>query len=56
MSGNVDALPAARDSGVIQDLLKRKSDIDQQYADAMNQYGPNYPESSTACRTAKRSE
>ena len=28
---------------VIQDLLKRKSDIDQQYADAMNQYGPNYP-------------
>ena len=42
-SGNVDALPAARDGGVIQDLLKRKSDLDQQYADAVNQYGPNYP-------------
>ena len=42
-SGNVDSLPAARDSAVIQDLLKRKSDIDQQYADAVNQYGPNYP-------------
>jgi polysaccharide biosynthesis transport protein len=42
-AGNVDSLPAARDSAVIQDLLKRKSDIDQQHADAVNQYGPNYP-------------
>jgi succinoglycan biosynthesis transport protein ExoP len=42
-SGNVDALPAARDSVVIQDLLRRKSDLDQQYADAVNQYGPNFP-------------
>ncbi len=42
-SGNVDSLPAARNGGVIQDLLKRKSDLDQQYADAVNQYGPNYP-------------
>jgi len=43
LSGNVDALPAARDSGVIQDLLKRKADLDEQYADAINQYGPNFP-------------
>ncbi|HXX19662.1 MAG TPA: polysaccharide biosynthesis tyrosine autokinase [Candidatus Acidoferrum sp.] len=42
-SGNIDALPAARESTVIQDLLKRKADLDQQYADAVNQYGPNYP-------------
>jgi polysaccharide biosynthesis transport protein len=42
-SGNVDALPAARDSLVIQDLLKRKADLDEQYADAVNQYGPNFP-------------
>ncbi|HXJ16979.1 MAG TPA: GumC family protein, partial [Candidatus Polarisedimenticolia bacterium] len=42
-SGNVDALPAAQDNAVIQDLLKRKSDLDQSYADAVNQYGPNYP-------------
>ena len=42
-SGNIDALPAARESGVIQDLLRRKSDLDQQYADAVNQYGPNFP-------------
>jgi len=43
MAGNVDALPAARDSAFIQDLLKRKSDVDQQYAEAVNQYGPNFP-------------
>ena len=42
-SGNIHALPAARESTVIQDLLKRKADLDQQYADAVNQYGPNYP-------------
>jgi succinoglycan biosynthesis transport protein ExoP len=42
-SGNVDALPAARDNVVIQDLLKRKSDLDGQYAEAVSQYGPNYP-------------
>ena len=43
MSGNIDALPAAQNSLVIQDLLKRKADLDQQYDDAINQYGPNYP-------------
>ena len=42
-SGSVDALPAARDNVVVQDLLRRKSDIDAQYAEAVNQYGPNYP-------------
>jgi polysaccharide biosynthesis transport protein len=42
-TGDVDALPAARDNAVIQDLLKRKSDLNQSYAEAVNQYGPNYP-------------
>lgn len=42
-SGNVDALPAARDNAVIQDLVKKKSDLDEQYAEALNQYGPNFP-------------
>jgi succinoglycan biosynthesis transport protein ExoP len=42
-SGNVDALPAARENVVIQDLLKRKTDLDQTYSDASHQYGPNYP-------------
>jgi succinoglycan biosynthesis transport protein ExoP len=43
VSGNVDAIPAARDNAVIQDLLKRKTELDEGYADAVNQYGPNYP-------------
>jgi polysaccharide biosynthesis transport protein len=43
ISGNVDALPAARDNVVIQNLLKRKSDLDGDYAEAVSQYGPNYP-------------
>src|SRR5271170_740509 len=42
-AGNVDALPAARDNLVIQDLFERKADVDQAYADALNQYGPNFP-------------
>src|SRR5271155_4999411 len=43
LSGNVDALPAARKNPVIQDLLKRKAETNSNYADALNQYGPNYP-------------
>jgi succinoglycan biosynthesis transport protein ExoP len=42
-SGNVDALPAAQNNPVIQGLIKRKSDLSDQYADALNQYGPNFP-------------
>jgi polysaccharide biosynthesis transport protein len=42
-SGNVDALPAARTNDVIANLLKRKSDLDEQYAEALDQYGPNFP-------------
>ena len=43
ISGNVDSLPAARDNSVIQDLVKRKSVLAEDYADAVNQYGPNFP-------------
>jgi capsular exopolysaccharide synthesis family protein len=43
VSGNVDSLPAARDNPVIQDLIKRKSQLDEDYAEAVNQYGPNFP-------------
>lgn len=42
-SGNVDSLPAVRDNLVIQDLVKRKSDLDESYAEISAQYGPNYP-------------
>ena len=43
VSGNVDALPAAHGSEVLTELLKRKSDIDELYAEALSQYGPNFP-------------
>jgi polysaccharide biosynthesis transport protein len=42
-SGNVDALPEAQSNPIIQDLIKRKSELEEQYAQAVNQYGPNYP-------------
>jgi polysaccharide biosynthesis transport protein len=42
-SGNVDALPQAGSNPVLQDLEKKKSDLDEQYADALNLYGPNFP-------------
>ena len=43
LSGNVDALPEARSNGVLNDLLKRKSDLAEQYIEALDQYGPNFP-------------
>jgi succinoglycan biosynthesis transport protein ExoP len=42
-SSNLDSVPAVRDNVVIQDLTKRKIELDAQYADAVNQFGPNYP-------------
>lgn len=41
--GDVDALAAMLSNGVVQDLLKRKSALDESYAEAVNQYGPNFP-------------
>jgi len=43
VSGNVDALPAARDNAIVQGLLKRKTDLADEYTEALNQYGPNFP-------------
>jgi len=44
VSGNIDSLPSAHEiGGVIPDLLKKKSELGEQYADAVNLYGPNYP-------------
>jgi capsular exopolysaccharide synthesis family protein len=43
ISGNVDALPAARTSDVVSGLVKRKSELDELYAEALDQYGPNFP-------------
>ena len=42
-SGNVDLLPEVRNSPVIEDLLKRRTALDDSYTEALNQYGPNFP-------------
>jgi succinoglycan biosynthesis transport protein ExoP len=42
-AGDVDALAAMRGNSLVQDLLRRKSDLDEKYSEAVNQYGPNYP-------------
>jgi capsular exopolysaccharide synthesis family protein len=42
-SGEADAVPAIRDNVVVQDLERRRGDLSLQYADAVNQYGPNFP-------------
>ncbi|MGH9718187.1 MAG: GumC family protein [Candidatus Acidiferrales bacterium] len=43
LGGDVDALAAMRGNGLVQSLLQRKSTLDESYAEAVNQYGPNFP-------------
>jgi capsular exopolysaccharide synthesis family protein len=43
VGGNVDALAATRNNDVMMSLLKRKAELDEQYAEAIDQYGPNFP-------------
>jgi succinoglycan biosynthesis transport protein ExoP len=40
-SGDPNVVPQIRDG--VQDLLKRRSDLSNQYADVLSQYGPNFP-------------
>ena len=42
-SGNYDAIPAVRESGAIQDILRQQGTLSSQYAEALNQYGPKFP-------------
>jgi polysaccharide biosynthesis transport protein len=42
-SGDVDQLSQVRENAYISDLFKRLSEIEEQYADASAQFGPNYP-------------
>ncbi len=42
-SGDVNALPSIRENGFVQELLRKKIDLGEQYADALNLYGPNFP-------------
>ena len=40
---NYDAIPAVRESPVVQDSLKRQGELSDQYTEALNQYGPKFP-------------
>jgi len=42
-SGDVDQLPDVRSNQYLTELLKRQSELDEQYADTSAQFGPNYP-------------
>src|SRR5579872_39469 len=42
-SANAESLTAVLGNSAVQDLVKKRSDLDEQYIDALNQFGPNYP-------------
>src|SRR5215469_10324110 len=42
-AGDVDAVPQIRDSSVLLSMRQRRAELSVQYADAVNQYGPNFP-------------
>ena len=42
-AGDIDSVPQIRDNGLVQEVLRKRSEIYAQYSDALNQYGPNYP-------------
>jgi succinoglycan biosynthesis transport protein ExoP len=42
-SGNLDAVPQVQANGVLMDLLRKQAEASAQYADALSQYGPNFP-------------
>lgn len=42
-SGRMDAIPAVRDSEVIQNLVQKHAEISNQHAEALTQFGPQYP-------------
>lgn len=42
-TGNVDAIPGIHESSILPELEKRRADASAGYAEALNQYGPNFP-------------
>ena len=42
-AGNLDAVPQVQSNSGLVDLLKKRTEISAQYADALSQYGPNFP-------------
>ena len=41
--GDADLVPQIRDSASVQELLHRRGELNVQYTEAINQYGPNFP-------------
>jgi len=42
-AGEIDSVPQIRDNPAVQDLLRKRTEVNSQYTDALNQYGPNFP-------------
>jgi succinoglycan biosynthesis transport protein ExoP len=42
-SGNLDAIPQIQSDAALTDLMRKRSETSSAYADALNQYGPNFP-------------
>jgi len=42
-SADADSVPEMRSDTVLQDLIKKRGDASTQYAEALSQYGPNFP-------------
>jgi polysaccharide biosynthesis transport protein len=42
-SGDTDVVPQIRESPGVQELIRKRSELETQYTDAINQYGPNFP-------------
>ena len=42
-SGNLDAVPQVQSNTTLMEMLRKRSDLSGQYADAVSQYGPNFP-------------
>src|ERR1700719_659796 len=43
-AGNIDVVPQLRENNTLQELARKHSDVYTQYLDALNQYGPNFPQ------------
>lgn len=42
-TGNVDAIPGIHESSILPELEKKRAEASVQYAEVLNQYGPNFP-------------
>jgi polysaccharide biosynthesis transport protein len=51
--GDVDQLPDVRNNAYLSELLKRQSELGEQYVDASAQFGPNYPKVQRITREKK---